>query len=89
MKRKSYYLEKDFEKPFGINKTWGHRGQQEQGSENRGNLVEVVPRRKMGSSEQREVVEGERGGRRAERAGTSCGEPAGGGPRSLQCGGEA
>lgn len=45
--RESYHLE-DVEKPFGVNKTCGHGGQQDRGSENRGDLVEVVPRRKMG-----------------------------------------
>lgn len=40
-------------------------------------------------AEQWEVAEGEGRGGRAERAGTSCGKPAGGGPGSPQCGTEA
>lgn len=68
---------------------WGIDVSRNQGSGNRGNLVEVVPRR-WGEAwgEQRDVGEEERGSSRAGRAGTSCGERAGRGPMSLQSDGE-
>lgn len=81
LREETYYLEKYFEKPFGINETCGYIDvSRNQGLESR-NLVEVIPREKQ-------TVKGTEGGVLGGRmwqqsAGISFGELAEGGPGSI------
>ena len=82
LREETYYLEKYFEKPFGINETCGYRCQQE---------PRIGEQRKFGGGHPKKEGESEPNRRRssrrkdtaAERAGISFGELAEGGPGSI------